>query len=194
MKAKTPAKPRAPAGKQRRQATGSAPPTGGFAQPALVQQEHGGALMAGGQGQGGRPKEALRKLCRDIYAGRTSDERHGAEFLGGVMRGTEGHEEEVLVVGSGKEARLVVRDVKPKLRDRLLAAELLMDRGYGKPEQAVQIEDERPRRTGGEIMAEIMEMLPRVLALLPVDRKEIGRLLARRRQIEVLVKGKEVSA
>ncbi len=153
-----------------------------------------GALMVGGvQGNagGGRPKEALRRLCREIYAGRTDEEQHGAEFLGKVMRGTE--TEDVLVtVGSGKDAVTRMEPMRPKIRDRLLAAELLADRGYGKPEQAVQIEDERPRRTGEEVVADIMEMLPRVIAVLPVDKKEIARLLEQRRRIEVLVSGQQV--
>ena len=80
-----------------------------------------------------------------------------------------------------------------KLRDRLYAAELLMDRGYGKPDQGLTIEDERPRRTGEEVMAEILEMLPRVIAVLPIEKKELGRLLAERRQIEILVQGKDVN-
>ena len=82
--------------------------------------------------------------------------------------------------------------VRPKLRDRLYAAELLMDRGYGKPDQGLTIEDERPRRTGEEVIAHIVELLPRVLPLLPMDRKEIARLLGQRRELEIVLQGKEV--
>ena len=53
--------------------------------------------------------------------------------------------------------------VRAKIRDRLYAFELLMDRRFGKPEQGVTIEDERPRLTGEETMARIMELLPRVI-------------------------------
>jgi len=111
--------------------------------------------------------------------------------VGRVMDGTES-EAVTVTVGSGKDAHTEVVQVPAKIRDRLYAFQLLADRGYGKPDQAMQIEDERPRRTGEEVMADIMEMLPRVLPLLPVDKQEIARLLARQREIEILVQGKEV--
>lgn len=67
----------------------------------------------------------------------------------------------------------------------------MLDRGYGKADQGLTIEDERPWRTG-EVMAHIMEMLPRVIAMLPVNRQEIAQLLEERRQIEVLMSGQQV--
>src|SRR5437763_2280993 len=144
----------------------------------LIPQPGGrGALMAGGQGQGGRPKEVLRRKCREIYAGRTENEEHGAEFLGRVMRGCE-TEDMTVTIGSGKDARTEVVKVRPKLRDRLLAAELLADRGYGKPDQALQVEDERPRPTGQETMRRIAELLPQVIGLLPLDKRTLAKILA----------------
>lgn len=156
----------------------------------LLPQPQGGALMAPGQGQGGRPKEVLRRKCREAIEG-GPDAEHGVTFVARVMRGTE-TEDVTVTTGSGANATTQVVQVRPKLRDRLYAAELLLDRGYGKPDQALQIEDERPRRTGEEVMARIMELLPRVIAVLPVERKEIARLMAQRRQVELLVQGKEV--
>ena len=41
-------------------------------------------------------------------------------------------------------------------------------------------------------MAHIVEMLPRVVATLPVDPKELVRLLERRREVELLVQGTQV--
>jgi hypothetical protein len=41
-------------------------------------------------------------------------------------------------------------------------------------------------------MAHILELLPRVIATLPVDRQEIARLLEQRRRIEFLVSGHQV--
>lgn len=163
------------------------PPQPPAVTPVLIPQATGGALMAGGQGQGGRPKEVLRRKCREEILS-----RKGIEFVAGVMDGTE-TEEQVVTVGSGKDARLVLRDVKPKIKDRLYAFELLSDRGFGKPDQAVQIEDERPRPTGEETMARIMELLPRVVAVLPIERQRLAELLAQRRQVEVLVQGKDVT-
>jgi hypothetical protein len=165
-KAKTPAKPRA--------------------QPRMLEQPQGGALMAPGQGQGGRPKEILRRRCREQI-----ETRGGIEFVGRVMDGTE-TEDVTVTIGSGKDARTEVVQVRPKLRDRLLAYELLMDRGYGKPDQALTVEDEPPELSGEENMARILELLPRVMAALPVDRKEIARMLADRQRIELLVQGKQV--
>ncbi len=157
---------------------------------AMVTQPGGrGALLAGGMpgnAGGGRPKEILRRRCREEI-----ESRKGIEYVASVMDGT-AVEKVPVTVGSGKDARVVLVDVSPKTRDRLYAYELLMDRGYGKPDQALQVEDERPRRTGEEVMADIMEMLPRVLPLLPVDRKEIARLLGQQRAIEVLVSGQPV--
>lgn len=142
--------------------------------------------MAPGQGQGGRPKEVLRRLCRELVT-----ERKGLVFIADVMDGT--YSESIAVtVGSGKDARVEVVQVPAKARDRLYAAELLLDRGYGRPDQALQVEDERPRPTGEETVARIMALLPRVVAFLPMDRKEIARLFAERQRVELLVQGKDV--
>lgn len=157
----------------------------------MLPQPQGGALMAPGQGQGGRPKEVLRRKCREALVGGEGEE-HGVTFVARVMRGTE-TEDVTVTIGSGKDARTEVVPVRPKLRDRLYAAELLMDRGYGKPDQALQVEDDRPRPTGEERMARIMELLPKVIAVLPVDKRELGRLLAQRRQVELLVQGRDVT-
>lgn len=159
---------------------------------AKVPQPHGGALNAGGTpgNGGGRPKDEFRRHVRAAFAGKDGEE-HGVTFLAKVMRGDE--TEDVMVTrGVGKDATVTVEQVRPKLRDRLTAAEMLMDRGYGKPDQTLQIDDDRPQRTGEQVMAHILELLPKVIPMLPVDRKEIARLLAERRQIEVLVQGKEI--
>jgi hypothetical protein len=152
----------------------------------LITQAHGGALLPGGTGAGGRPKEILRRRCREEI-----ETRKGIEFVGRVMDGTE-TEAMTVTVGSGKDAHTEVVQVPAKIRDRLYAFELLMDRGFGKPEQGVTIEDERPRRTGEEVMAHILELLPRVIATLPVDRQEIARALEERRRIELLMSGQQV--
>jgi hypothetical protein len=152
----------------------------------LVTQSHGGALLPGGPGAGGRPKEVLRRRCREEI-----ETRKGFEFVGRVLDGTETQDVPV-TVGSGKEARTEVVRVRPKIWDRLLAFELLADRGWGKPDQAVQIEEDVPRRSDEEVAARLLELLPRDLANLPVDREELGRVLAERRRIAALMQGEEV--
>lgn len=149
-----------------------------------------GALMVGGvpgNAGGGRPKEVLRNAMREAFT-----DKKGVSFIAGVMAGEIG-EKVAVTTGVGEHARTKVVTLPAKIRDRLYAAELLMDRGYGKPEQALDIKDPTPRPTGEETMARIMELLPRVIPMLPVDRKEIARLFARRREIEVLVAGKDVT-
>ena len=54
------------------------------------------------------------------------------------------------------------------------------------------IEDDRPQLTGEERMARILELLPYVMASLPIDRKQLVQRLEQRRRIEVLLEGREV--
>ena len=102
--------------------------------------------------------------------------------------------EDVIEGKVGDEA--VVNDVvvviKPKVRDRLYAVQLLAEHGHGKPPQELQIDDARARPTGEALVARVLELLPRVVALLPVDKQEIARLFKQRQEIEVLVKGRVV--
>lgn len=109
----------------------------------MIEQPHGGALTVGGTpgNKGGRPKEYLRARCRHQI-----ETRNGIEFVGRVMDGSE-TEDVVTTVRDGKDLLTAVEKVRPKLRDRLLAFELLSDRGYGKPEQGITIEDEQPTAT-----------------------------------------------
>ena len=143
-------------------------------------------MVGGGPGRGGRPAEAMRRACREAFV-----EKDGVAFVAAVMSG-EVTETVAVTVGSGKDARTELVQVPAKIRDRLYAAELLMEHGHGKAPQELKVEDERPRRTGEEVMASIMEMLPRVLPLLPMDRREIARLLGQRQAIEVLLSGQQV--
>jgi hypothetical protein len=147
--------------------------------PSLVEQEHGGALFRGGTGAGGRPKEVWRQRVRDAL-----ERAGGVEFLVKVVKG---EVKEQVVNGDGN-----VVESPPKVRDRIVAANILIEQAYGKAPQEIKIEDEKPRRTGEELMARLTELLPHVIPLLPIDKQAIARLLAQRRQIEVLVQGKQV--
>lgn len=155
-----------------------------------TRRDVGGRLLGGvpgNKGGKGALKLELRDKCREQIW------KHGGiSFVGRVMAGKvkETIPMSVAIGGGASEIRIV--RVPPKIRDRLYAAELLMDRGYGKPDQHMTVEDETPRATGEQVMARILELLPQVLRFLPVDRKEIARLLAQRQRIEVLVQGKEV--
>lgn len=143
-------------------------------------------MLAGGTGAGGRPVEEFRRQCREAIA--TAE---GIAFVQRVMEGTE-TEDALVTVGSGKHALVRLEQVRPKIKDRLLAFELLADRGHGKPPQEVKLSDERPRATGEALVARLLELLPMVIPALPMDRKVLGRLLQEQRQIEVLVQGREV--
>lgn len=141
-----------------------------------------GALMVGGVpgNAGGRPKEAWRRKVREAL-----EEAGGVQFLVKVVKG------EVLDQTEDEDGNVITAPLK--VRDRILAANILIEQAHGKPPQEVTLEDERPRPTGEQIMGRILELLPKVIAALPVDRKQIARALAEQRRIEVLVQGREVS-
>ena len=153
---------------------------------SLVPQKHGGALLTGGvpghQGAGGRPPEFWRKACRDAL-----ERADGLGFIERVINGEEGEE---VLVGEGANAKVVV--VRPKVRDRLYAVRLLAEHGFGKPPQELQIDDAKERPTGEALVARALELLPRVLSILPVDRQEIARVLQQRRKVELLMSGQPV--
>lgn len=125
----------------------------------------------------GRPRNDWREACRAAL-----EKADGLGFIAQVMSG-----EAVQAVGVDKHGKPILR--RPRIRDRLNAVKLLLDYAYGKPTQDVQPEDEQPRVTREELMAHLMEMLPHVVATLPVDPKELVRLLERRREIELLMQG-----
>ncbi len=113
----------------------------------------------------------MRRACREAFA-----EKDGVAFVARVMSG-EVTETVAVTVGSGKDARTELVQVPAKIRDRLYAAQLLIEHGHGKAPQEVKFEDERPRPTGEETVTRIIEL---------------GRLLERRRAIEVLMSGEQV--
>lgn len=144
----------------------------------LQPQPHGGALLPGGTGAGGRPKDAWRKKINEAL-----ERSGGVELLVRVVNG----EETMDVVTVNNKGENVVEKVRPDLRYRIMAANILIEQAHGKPPQEVKVEDERPRMTGEQAMALILERLPRLLPLLPIEKAEVARLLARRRQIEIVV-------
>lgn len=145
---------------------------------SLVIQPHGGALLPGGTGGGGRPKEVWRRRCREAL--------EQADGLGFLVRVVKGEVRERVVDDDGN-----VVETPPKIRDRIIAANILIEQAYGKPPLEIKAEDE-PRPAGEQVMARILELLPKVLPTLPVDQQEIARLLAERRRIELLMSGQQV--
>lgn len=74
----------------------------------------------------GRPPDWLKKKCSSLV-----DKNKLLEF---VMRVAVGEETEQHVTKEGD-----VVDVAPSTHDRLRAVEMLLDRGFGKPAQAVEL-------------------------------------------------------
>lgn len=63
---------------------------------------------------------------------------------------------------------------------RIAAAKVLAEVGLPyEPDPAAA-----PRPTGEELVAHLLELLPRVVAILPVDRQALGQALAHRRDLE----------
>jgi hypothetical protein len=76
-------------------------------------------------------------------------------------------------------------------RDRIAAGRLLAE--VGLPHQLEDVTPER-RPTGEQVVARIRELLPQVLAILPIERQELGRLLAERRRVREIMQGNGSSA
>lgn len=150
----------------------------------MVPQEHGGALRQGGTGAGGRPKEDFRAKVREAL-----EESGGLAFLVRVVKGEE-TDDVVVTIGKGADAVNMVERVRPKLKDRILATEVLIEHGHGKAPQEITLHEDTPRPTGEQLVARLLELLPRVIAILPVDKAEIGRLFAERKRVEIAVRGK----
>ena len=73
-------------------------------------------------------KSEIEKRLAEIKSVRTAELQEVLEFLTLVMRG-EIEEETALSVGNGKTARVEKVKVKPKIKDRLRAAEHLLKLG-----------------------------------------------------------------
>ena len=150
---------------------------------AMVTQPGGrGALLAGGMpgnAGGGRPKEVWRAKVRTAL-----EEADGVGFLVRVVKG------EVLDQDTDKDGNVISAPLK--VRDRIIAANILIEQAHGKPPQDLQIDDAKARPTGEALVARVLELLPRVIAVLPVDRQEITRLLKQRQQVEILMSGRQV--
>ena len=64
---------------------------------------------------------------------------------------------------------------------------------YGLPPQKVELEGSLKTETGEQLMERILERLPRVIAVLPIEKRQLLEMLKRGREREVLVSGRAVS-
>ena len=110
-----------------------------------VPQAHGGALLPGGTGAGGRPPNAFREECRRAL--------EDADALGRI--------------------KAMIENASTRDRDRLTAMEMLMDRAYGKPMQAVEVKDVTPDAvlTGEQIAERVWQRLEQLAQVAPQDRR-----------------------
>lgn len=139
-----------------------------------------------GNAGGGRPVEMFRRRCREAF-----EAAGGLDFLVRVVKGEE-TDDLVMTIGRGKDATVMVQPVRPKLRDRLLAAELLAEHGHGKPPQKLEVESPHEQETGEALMGRILERLPRVIGVLPIEKRRFLELFQRGKAREVLVSGRVV--
>lgn len=77
----------------------------------------------------GRPPDWLKKKCADLL-----DKNKLVDFLARVANGDE---TEPHIVRSGGDVS--IEESAPSIHDRLRAVEMLLDRAYGKPAQAVEL-------------------------------------------------------
>jgi hypothetical protein len=62
-----------------------------------------------------------------------------------------------------------------------------MGRGYGKPPQEVKIEDDAPPKpTHEQLVARLLELLPRVISQLPIERRQVAEMFAKRARVAPL--------
>lgn len=88
----------------------------------------------GGKREGsGRKPDWLKQKCQSII-----DRKKIMEYLGRVAAGEE-TEQQVVVVRDGKDSHTEIEEVKCSTRDRLHAIDMLLERGFGKAPQGLQL-------------------------------------------------------
>lgn len=120
----------------------------------LIRQPHGGALLSGNRASaGGRHPEAFRAACREVL-----HQEGGLQFIADVMTG-----------------RARMGKLRPTFRERLFAAQLLIENGYGKAPQKLEVETGPAEMTWDEAMATLVELAPKMLPFLPAEQREVVR-------------------
>lgn len=91
----------------------------------------------GGRREGaGRKPDWLKLTCQKIL-----DKDKLLQYLAGVAAGRE-IEQQVVVVRDGRDSHTEVVDVRCSTKDRLRALEMILERGWGKPAQPVELDAE----------------------------------------------------
>lgn len=96
--------------------------------PQPKPKEHGGKR----EGAGRKP-DWLKTKCASLV-----DKHKLLEYLARVAAGEE-TEQRVVVVREGNSAHTEIEEVKCSPHDRMHAIEMLLERGYGKPVQGVEV-------------------------------------------------------
>ena len=111
------------------------------------QHKNGVSGAMGGKREGaGRPSDWLKEKCREIVT------KHKIiEFLADVATG-ENVEQAV-----GNEGEVI--SVPAAVRDRIKATELLLDRGYGKADQALDITTHDENRPSTDVLIQTITAL-----------------------------------
>ena len=112
----------------------------------------------GGAREGaGRPPEWLREKCRE----------HGEDVL-----------QFLIDVATGKNMEQVVNDqgetigVPASVKDRIKAAEIVLDRGYGKSEQKIEMNDSSQRRPSAEQLQAALECIEDIAKRVELEKGE----------------------
>jgi len=139
-----------------------------------------GAWATLGRPNAGRPRNGFAR-----GVSRRAREGDGIGFIARVMRWGR-----AAGVGVDKHGRPVL--ARPRIRDRLHAAKLLIEHGYGKGRGRRRSRTSKPPHTREELVAHIVKMLPRVLPLLPLDGQELAPLAGRAAPDRAARTGKEI--
>lgn len=128
---------------------------------ALVPQVHGGALLPGGTGAGGRPPDLFRAVCRQAL-----EDAKGIEVVKAIISG-DIHER----VGTDLDGGAIYGETKNK--DRLGAIEFLANYGHGKPPQEIKMSGNGANadESGEAVMQRLLAMVGRALLAAPAAQR-----------------------
>lgn len=117
--------------------------------------ENGNQAHLGKEGAGGRPPDWLKEMCKKIV-----EEKKIVEFLGDVASGAPVR----MALAVGDEKPVEGTKVSADIKDRIKATEILLDRGFGKAPQDVNL--------NGEISFDLVSALLKERGSRGVDAKQ----------------------
>jgi len=141
------------------------------------------------------------EVLRELAVIGSSDVRHYAFSEGGItlaeqapdvaMRAVQSVRRKVRTIDREDGQRETVEEVEFRLWSKPAALRMAGEH-HRLFVPKVEVEQPEIRKTGEQVVARILELLPRVIAFLPVEKRELMRMLERGRQRELLVSGREV--